>query len=199
MERRLDTFVSAPSTSSQYYLRQMNTPTPDSRWKVISMSQERLQSLASWLKERRDIAEHSVIFHFENAGDLVEYSWFHYPFASMAFFHAVLGVERCLRVIYGDEGTPFQQLFRKAVSDRVVVDNDLSNVPPTPQAGWKWKDEPLPSYSALHSRRIPSLRNGVAHGIPMMTEELLPITQACREIADALWKSRAKGPTDREP
>src|SRR2546421_5178696 len=42
-----------------------------------------------------------VRYHFENARNLLVYSWFHYPFNSLAQFHAYIAVEAALGIKAG--------------------------------------------------------------------------------------------------
>jgi len=65
-----------------------------------------------------DEVPEDVRYHFENARNLLVYSWFHYPFDSLAQFHAYIAVEAALRIRAGKPKSSFKTLLKEAVKKR---------------------------------------------------------------------------------
>lgn len=68
----------------------------DERWASFNITAEFLDAKAAWLKERRSLSSRTLEF-FVLAGKLVSLSRDDYELASLAFFQAIIGVERALR------------------------------------------------------------------------------------------------------
>lgn len=161
----------------------------DVRWSYFGVTSSYLEAKASWLKEARNLHGKSARF-FELAGKLVLLSRDDYELASLAFFQAVIGLERALRLHFESEDTPFSQLFMKAVEDGTVSDVLFSDVKPLSRTFLRQlKDKPA-THSHKLSLLIPILRNQFMHGTYLLSEEYLPMTFQLREIADALQTNR---------
>ena len=64
--------------------------THDGTWTALGVSEQSLRATTTKLSEQGSLPQ-SVHQFFEQAGALMMYSWYNYPFASIAFFHTVLG------------------------------------------------------------------------------------------------------------
>src|SRR6266404_5377677 len=73
------------------------------------------------LRDYHDIAKRSLLhqgvpsevsYHFENARNLLVYSYYYYPFYSMAQFFAFIAVEAALKIKAGKPKGNFTSLFR---------------------------------------------------------------------------------------
>ncbi len=188
--------------------------TSDNIWADLrpDESEETFGAYAASLSDPKDFPG-SILRYFELAGSLVYHSWYHYPFASVAFFHAVLGVERALRWTYDTQKGSFKLLFKKAVEEGIVHDGIFVELSPSyhdyPQRQLELSripefNDPFdapeqtcdlpPTYSAFLSDLIPNLRNEYFHGSYRMSPDSLPLSLRLREVADALVKfKRSQG------
>ena len=102
-------------------------------------------------------------------------AWYRYPFASIAFFHAVIGVEKVLRLAYdAGQRDSFAQLFDRAVEQGVIHDGVFQEIEPIGD-GFLWqkmneflkertKGIDAPSHSVRLASLVPRLRNEYLHG-----------------------------------
>lgn len=182
----------------------------DIRWSYFGVTDAFLESKAAWLQEERDL--HQQIAHFFRlAGKLVSLSRDDYELASLAFFQAIIGLERALRGHFAaDETDKFAELLGRAVAEEIVTDAAFSDVRPLsdellkqiaekvlPDATFsievplpdrllrKVKDE-VPTHSLALAILVPKLRNQFMHGTYLLSPEYLHLTFQMREIADAL-------------
>ena len=71
----------------------------DEHWSSLGIRMNFLEGQAAWLRERRQLHHTSVNF-FDLAAKLLLWSRYDYPLASLAFFQAVVGLERALCIHY---------------------------------------------------------------------------------------------------
>ena len=173
--------------------------TSDNIWADLrpEESEETFGAYAARLSDPKDFPG-SILRYFELASSLVYHSWYHYPFASVAFFHAVLGVERTLRWTYDTQKDSFKLLFKKAVEQGIVHDGIFVELLPSYHDYSQRQREQTcdlpPTYSAFLSDLIPNLRNEYFHGSYRMSPDSLPLSMRMREVADALVKfKRSQG------
>lgn len=165
--------------------------TPDATWTALGVSEQTLHASAVRLSERKDLPQ-PVHRFFEQAGTLMLHSWYSYPFASIAFFHAVLGVERALRFTFDADPDveKFKALFARAVKQGIIHDGVFEAI--TPVRGTFVDRVPaklhkeLTSYAAVLAELVPRLRNEYFHGEYIMSNDFLPLSLRLREAADAL-------------
>ncbi len=181
----------------------------DIRWSYFGVTAAFLESKASWLKEERELHDRSVHF-FRLAGKLVSLSCDDYELSSLAFFQAIIGLERAMRLHFASDAAPFALLFREAVAKEIVTDAAFSEVRPLPDELLKQlaeavlPDAVIPEFRPLpdklirklarvvptHSRAlsilVPKLRNQFMHGTYLLSPDHLYLTIQMREIADAL-------------
>ncbi|MHA3774889.1 hypothetical protein ACXR0O_25495 [Verrucomicrobiota bacterium sgz303538] len=159
------------------------------QWKALGISGEFLEAKAAWLREQRNLHDRSFHF-FDLAGKLVSLSRFDYLLSSLAFFQAVVGVERALRLHFDSEERHYAELFANAVRDGVIHDSLFQYTQPLSKRLLK-KIEARPStHSEILSFLVPKLRNEFVHGTYLLSPEYIPLTFQMREIADALTTKR---------
>lgn len=185
----------------------------DIRWPMFDITADFLEAKAAWLQEVRGLHHQSLEF-FRLAGKLVSLSRDHYELASLAFFQAIIGLERALRLHFASDDQAFVLLFRKAVDEEIVTDAAFSDVRPLPDELLKQlakavltdavirENTPLPdrlirklkgavpTHSHALSILVPKLRNKFVHGTHLLSPEYLHLTFQMREIADALKTKR---------
>jgi hypothetical protein len=111
----------------------------DERWASFNITAEFLDAKATWLKERRDLSGRTLAF-FVLAGKLVSLSRDDYELASLAFFQAIIGVERALRQHFlgadnlevKHNAIKFRRLFKQAVDQKLVTNSAFSVIRPFP-------------------------------------------------------------------
>lgn len=158
----------------------------DIRWSYFGVTDAFLESKAAWLKEERDLHDQSLHF-FQLAGELVSLSRNDYELASLAFFQAIIGLERALRLHFAaDERDKFAELLGRAVADEIVTDAVFSDVRPIPKELRKHLKGTAPTHSQALAILVPKLRNQFMHGTYLLSPEYLHLTFQVREIADAL-------------
>ncbi len=157
----------------------------------MGVTEQFLEQKAAWLSEQRALQDDVARFFMESA-KLVSFSWYHYPFASLALFQSIIGVEKSLRLFNRSPKRSFQEIFAEIVDQGVVSDSAFSKVE-LPS-----KDFDLPkdlkktikgkpkSHLELLSMLIPKLRNDFSHGTYLMYPAFLPLCFQMRELADAL-------------
>ena len=164
---------------------------PASIWRSLGVTEQFLEQKADWLSEQRAL-EDDVARFFMEAATLVSFSWYHYPFASLALFQSIIAVEKSLRLVNRNLKLSFQEIFAEIVDQEIVSDSVFSKF------GLPSKDFELSkdmkkqvegkpkSHLELLSKLIPKLRNDFFHGTYLMSPEFLPLCFQMRELADAL-------------
>jgi hypothetical protein len=134
-----------------------------------------------------------------------------YELASLAFFQAIVGLERALRIHFAAKHSyKFAELFGRAVAEEIVTDALFSDLRPLSDESLKRiaakvlpdrkfsievplpdrlirkvKDV-VPTHSDALAILVPKLRNEFVHGTYLLSPEYLHLTIQMREIADAL-------------
>jgi hypothetical protein len=98
---------------------------PASIWRTLGVTEQFLEQKAAWLSEQRAL-EDDVARFFMEAAKLVSFSWYHYPFASLALFQSIIAVEKSLRLFNGGPKRSFQEIFAEIVDQGVVSDRAFS-------------------------------------------------------------------------
>lgn len=158
----------------------------DIRWSYFGVTEAFLESKAAWLEEERDLHQQSAHF-FRLAGKLVSLSRDDYELASLAFFQAIIGLERALRLHFSAEDTDkFADLLGRAVAEEIVTDAVFSDVRPIPKELRRHFKSTVPTHSHALAILVPKLRNQFMHGTYLLSPEYLHLTIQMREVADAL-------------
>lgn len=163
---------------------------PASIWRSLGVTHQFLEEKAAWLSEQRTL-EDDVARFFMEAGKLVSFSWYHYPFASLALFQSIIAVEKSLRLINRNPELSFQKLFDEVVDLDIISDSVFSACDLRKEFGLSEATKMLVegeqrSHMGLLSKLIPKLRNDFFHGNYLMSPEFLLLCLQMRELADAL-------------
>jgi hypothetical protein len=153
-------------------------------WRTLGVTKQFLEEKAAWLSEQRELKD-DVAFFFIEAGKLVYFSWYHYPFASLALFQSIIGVEKSLRLINANPNLSFRDLFAEIVERGIISDSVFSKFELTKNIR-KQVEGTQKSHLELLSKLIPKLRNDFFHGDYLMSPDFLPLCFQMRELADAL-------------
>lgn len=160
-------------------------PVIDERWAGFGITPEFLETKAEWLREPRLLHGGCVRF-FELASTLILHSRYDYPLGSLAFFQAVIGVERALKLHYRSEKKHLASLFSCALKDALIHDILFADSP-SPSARFLRQ---VPGRYATYSERlavlVPELRNQFFHGTYLLAPEYVHLAIQLRKIADVL-------------
>lgn len=157
---------------------------PDRIWPSLGITKEFLDEKAAWLSEQRELDDRVALFFIE-AGKLVEFSWYHYPFASLAFFQSIIAVEKSLRLLDRKPELSFKDLFTQVVKEAFVSDGAFSQFEMEKSLKRQVKGK-TQSHLELLSLLIPELRNDFVHGTYLLSPDFLYLCFQMRELADAL-------------
>ena len=168
-------------------------------WTWLGLNPETFEEEARWIETPRELGSGCGSF-FEMAGKLMRCARTDHTLMSPAFFHAVIGLERALRVHYKrpDESygslcqgsdLPFSQLFRKAIDEGLFHDGLFAEVPAFPEFLRKSYGDLGTCGVVTLAEVIPKLRNEYFHGHFLLSSELIFIAIQLRELADALKTS----------
>lgn len=171
----------------------------DVRWSWFDINESFFETKAPWLKEPRNLHGSSVRF-FELAGKLVWLSRDDYELSSLAFFQAVIGLERALRLHFrkGSDsdatlaapGESLASLLERATSERVVTDAAFSEIRPFSDGIRRQAEGPAGTHCRLLSVLVPKLRNQFMHGTYLLAPDYLHLAIQMREMADVLVTKR---------
>jgi hypothetical protein len=160
----------------------------DIRWSYVGVTADFLEQKASWLIEERELHPRSLQF-FRLAGKLVSLSRDDYELASLAFFQAIIGLEKSLRLHFASENGTLANLFQEAVTKKLVTDLVFSEVRPL-EDGLRTRLKNRKAVPTSHCEAlavlIPELRNEFMHGTYLLSPEYLYLAFQLREIADAV-------------
>ena len=170
----------------------------DDRWRSYGVTSGFLERKAAWLREARGLHSSSRRF-FEIAGDLVALSRTNYLLASVAFFHAIPGLERALRQHYDlvdNDKARFKDMLAQAAADGFVDSRVFAGAPKFTRefaqevkrilgkGSWSQTE----TFVAL----VPALRNQYFHGVYLLAPDYLPLTFQLRRVADGLTTIRSR-------
>lgn len=171
----------------------------DVRWTMLELfDEEELRQTAAWMQEERNLHQSCLQF-FTIAGKLIAFSVDDYEIASVAFFHAVIGLERSLRMHYSTrsfqavEDAPLARLLERAVAEEAITDSRLLGQDTAPRLHF-FRDRGCDferafqhsTYSAKLAALIPWIRNAYMHGEYVMFPESIQLAIHLRRFADAL-------------
>ena len=144
------------------------------------------------LRDYHDIAKRLVLHrgvpqeirdHFENARNLLVFSYYYYPFHSMAQFFAFISVEAALRIKSRQSEASFKEMFAEAVKEKWICDEGFTLGGPRKSLA----DSQPRSYCDILSESIPDLRNMFAHGEPLRINNGATTMQICAELINQLF------------
>lgn len=157
----------------------------DQRWPVFDVKESFFETKASWLREPRQLHSTSVRF-FDLAGKLVLLSRDDYELSSLAFFQAVIGLEKALRLHFQSPTAPFAFLLNRATSKGIVTDAAFSEIRPLSDFISKQVESRAGAHCRILSKLVPKLRNQFMHGTYLLSPDYLHLAIQMREIADVL-------------
>ncbi|MDB5345791.1 MAG: hypothetical protein JWP89_4168 [Schlesneria sp.] len=158
----------------------------DQRWPWFDITESFLEAKSSWLQEPRTLHGSSVRF-FVLAGKLVWLSRDDYELATLAFFQAVIGLERALHLHF-QSNSPFAFQFARAVSEGIVTDAAFGEIRLLSDHFQRQLEleEPAETHCQLLSKLVPKLRNQFMHGTYLLAPDYVHLAIQMREIADLL-------------
>lgn len=161
----------------------------DRLWTLFEFDLEIFDTKPAWLRQPRRLHSASLCF-FDQSALLFSLARSHYSLGSVAFFHAIPGVERALQIHYGTKEIKLRELLNQAVNDGVICDDLFVGRRPLSkdfERSMRRMFGPLPAeYPALLAKLIPELRNMYFHGTYLLAPDYLYLTLEMRIIADAL-------------
>ncbi|MCF3650067.1 hypothetical protein [Synoicihabitans lomoniglobus] len=164
----------------------------DRRIESSGLSTAWLMEQAAWLREQRSLHGDSCRF-FMTAGSLFEFARFDYALGTVAFFHAVIGLERALKIHFRKDGH-LKALFKRAIDEKVFTDELF-------KGQFTWCDM-MQDLCARHGMKrstgycerlailLPEQRNLYFHGTNLMGPDYFRFTVHVRILADALNTGR---------
>jgi hypothetical protein len=146
--------------------------------------------------------------HFATARNLIVYSWFYYPFNVSAQLSAYISVEFALKHRSGKLGTTisFSQLLKQAVEVGWIIDKGFSH-PTGRLERIRRMNEAYPAelrtpepalireYCDALVKRLPFLRNDLAHGSSFLWEAGASQVRVCAELINQLFPRPASTPS----
>jgi hypothetical protein len=169
----------------------------DERWSWFDVTESFFETKASWLKEARSLHGSSVRF-FELAGKLLLFSRDDYELSSLAFFQAVIGLEKAFRLHFRLPPHSFvtlAPLFDRTIADGIVTDAAFSEIRPF---SGHFKNQ-IEEWALVQSQEVsawthcqtlsvlvPMLRNQFMHGTYLLAPDYVHLAVQMREIADLL-------------
>ncbi len=166
----------------------------DSRTRSAGFSPEWLADKSAWLSEQRSLHGDGCKF-FVIAGSLFKFAQYDYAMGSVAFFNAILGLEKALKLHYRANEGYLRQLLVRAVEEGIFHDNLFGELPRL--------DSILPDLNSRHGLKksvshctrlailIPEQRNLYFHGTYLLNPDYFHLTVQLRTLADALDTRRA--------
>ncbi|MES2789250.1 MAG: hypothetical protein V4719_06485 [Planctomycetota bacterium] len=185
--------------SRLHYFEISDTQNMDVRWSWFDVTESFFETKAPWLKEARTLHGSSVRF-FELAGKLVWLSRDDYELSSLAFFQAVIGLERALRLHFRKQTEPYASLaapgeslaslLDRAMSEGIVTDAAFSEIRPFSDHIRSQLEVTVDTHCRALSVLVPKLRNQFMHGTYLLAPDYLHLAIQMREIADLLVTRR---------
>jgi len=172
------------------------------QWTWEGLTLESIEETAAWLSERRRLGSGCEYF-FSMAGRMLLHARFDYVLITPMFFHAVIGLERALRIHYkqpderymaGGDGSldSFGNLFQKAVEHGVIHDDIFGELQALPGELPRQGEYESATHSEWLAWLVPKLRNDYFHGRSSLKHEFYPLTVQMRQCADALKTTGTK-------
>lgn len=163
---------------------------PHGLWGGFGVSDADLEKKAVWISRDHRNFPDATVMYFRTAESLIRFSRYDFKLISLAFFQAVIGLERMLKHYYSDDAAAFKELFVRAVRDGVITDDSFSRIEPLPKEFSGLIEKGLPTYARKFACLIPALRNQFFHGDYHLRPEFLHLALQVREAVDALLMAR---------
>jgi hypothetical protein len=165
------------------------------QWPMGDIDGPWLEAKGAWLKEERNLHGNSCKF-FVTAGSLFIFARYEYALGSVAFFQAILGFEKALKMHYQQNEGYLKELMKKAVADGIINDAILSQ---SPRLGDHFHQEVRNlggKKSMTHCEQLclwlPEQRNQYFHGTYLLSPDHYYLTIQLRRLADALDTQRTQ-------
>lgn len=164
-----------------------NAQPQDDIWQSFGVDAGYLETSAMWLGEKRGLHGRALSY-FAVAGSLIRFSRYDHKLASAAFFHAILGLEKSLKLHYRSEDGKLKELLNQAHADGLFSDSSLGTVPAFTDHFDEMVRARIEQRPATHAellvQLIPALRNEYLHGEYLLAPDFLHLTLQVRKIAD---------------
>ena len=122
----------------------------------------------------------NIISQFNVAKNLAVYTWLSYSFHQVAEMKAYSVVEMALRDIYNNKKTSLNHLVKRAVKERLLVNEEFLHLKDRDYHGSFVDNLPL---------IISTFRNSLAHGSTMLDNKSLQTMHICKDIINQLYKN----------
>lgn len=187
---------------------------PDERWKFFSTTLETHHALISSIQLNPSVPE-EVGQHFENARNVWLYAYFSYALLTVALATVHVACESAIKTRARQEGIPgwekkkLYELLEVAIANRWLVDAGFAAAARRED---RWEEERAvllaigaedigayakPTDDQDHSKRvvgaIRELRNSLAHGEPLLTNNVAPAFRAAADLINQLFQNGVKG------
>ena len=166
------------------------------QWTWNGLTEEDMNQKIAWLEEPRKLGSGCGRF-FQVSARLFSHARYDCMMASPAFFHAVIGLERALRIHYKSkdetystlsEGnqSPFVNLLKRALEDRLVFEDGFEHHRPIPVEFLERLDPCPADHAGRLACLVPLLRNEYFHGSFRFSPYFFFLALQLRGIADEL-------------
>ncbi len=187
---------------------------PDERWRYFSATLETHHALISRIQLNPSVPE-DVAQQFENARTVWLYAYFSYPLLTVALATVHVACESAVKARARQEGVPgwekkrLYELLDIAIANRWLVDAGFAAAKHRED---RWEEERTvllaigaedigpyakPTDDQDHSKRvvgaIRELRNSLAHGEPLLTNNVAPAFRAAADLINQLFPNGVKG------
>lgn len=126
--------------------------------------------------------------YFRTAASLLRSTRDDFTVLPLVFIQAVIGLEKLLRIYFGDLATKrkLSEMLDLVVKNGVVTDAAFSNPGGLTQLSYGRFESDLESHAQGLAILIPKLRNDLLHGEYLLSHEFLSLTIQVREMVDAI-------------
>lgn len=187
---------------------------PDARWKFFSTTLETHHALVSSIQLNPSVPE-EVGQNFENARNVWLYAFFSYSLLTVALAMVHVACDSAIKARARHEGLPgwekkrLYELLDVAITNRWLVDAGFAAAEHRED---RWEEEramllaigaedigpyATPTDDQDHSKRvvgvIRELRNSLAHGEPLLTNNVAPAFRAAADLINQLFPLGVKG------
>ncbi len=164
-----------------------------SLWPIGDIDGPWLEAKGAWLQEARNLHGNSRKF-FVIAGSLFIHARYEYAFGSVAFFQAILGFEKALKMHFQQNEGYLRELMKKAVADGTIHDALLGDIPRLDESFHQQVRDLGGKNSMTHCEKLclwlPEQRNLYFHGTYLLSADHYHLTIQLRMLADALDTKR---------
>ena len=170
---------------------------PNGIWQGMGISDADLEAKAEWISRDHPRFRGAMVMYFRTAASLIRFSRYDFSLLSLALLQAIIGLEKMLKLHYGDETTVFKTLLSNVVRDGVIADSSFSGIAVLPKEILKRIETGLATNAERFAALIPMLRNDFFHGIYLLDPVFLPLALQVREAVDAVLDARRSEETKR--